>query len=325
MHSSPSGKYSLNITQNPTKPGCWNYSTGEVSKDNVVLATVNRNYSCFPFLFIENHPNGHDYLICGEDYQGQTVIELDTGKRRDFLPDEAKDGIGFCWAGYEFDIPSQVLIVDGCYWACPYEYRFFDFSDPMKGWPELVLDEYVLYGEKKPEIQGDIFKTYEIYEDDETNETETSSIKTFKREGDKLLFQEEWVSDAEKVRREENEKARVKYEAEMKLFKETDPLYLLYRDLLKDMPKADTHASVGITYEGWCPGFESREQRWCHRIHDRIKEETGYTIDLEWATKTGPIQLIIFKNGNSHEKKVFEHSVKGMQEAFDYAKGLINE
>ena len=28
---------------------------------------------------------------------------------------------------------GHTLAVDGCHWACPYEYRFFDFTDPARG------------------------------------------------------------------------------------------------------------------------------------------------------------------------------------------------
>ena len=40
--------------------------------------------------------------------------------------------------------------------------------------------------------------------------------------------------------------------------------------------------------------------------------------------KTGPIKLVIFKDGKSHEAKFFmEHSVKSMEEAFAYSKELL--
>ena len=46
------------------------------------------------------------------------------------------------------------------------------------------------------------------------------------------------------------------------------------------------------------------------------KDTQPYTVDLDWAVKTGPIKLTIFKNGNTHETKFYEHSVTGMIEAF---------
>ncbi len=324
---SQSGKYILVITKQPTKPGCWDYSVGEVSLNSVLISTVNRNYSSFPFLFIEGHPNGHDYLVCGEDYQGQTVIELDTGKRLDFLPPEAEKGHAFCWADYEFDAASNLLVVEGCHWACPYEFRFYDFSNPMLGWPEIKADDVIYESPKKPEIHGDIIKTFEMDKDDDGADTEKiAAIKTFKAvnegAGHKLILQEEWVSEEEQKKRKANKEATARYEAEIKLFKETDSLYLRYRELVKEMPDAETHAGVGVTYDGWCPDFKVQERRWCHRIH--YKQSKGYTIDLSWGTKTGPIKLEIFKDGKTHESKFFEHSVSGMEEAFAYAKELLS-
>lgn len=132
VHLSPSGKYKLVTSRYSTKKGCWAYSRGTVTKDGKIVADVKRNYSRFPFAWAENHPNGHDYLICGEDYQGQTIIELDTGKRLDHLPEDAKKGWGFCWAVIHPSPDKLTLAVEGCYWACPYEVVFIDFSEPMQ-------------------------------------------------------------------------------------------------------------------------------------------------------------------------------------------------
>lgn len=130
-YNSPSGKYRIVIESYKTTSGAWNYTRGLVYNDTKLIADVKRNYCSFPYLFVEDHPNGHDYLICGEDYQGQTIIELDTGKRIDYLPDGAKKGYGFCWAHYETSPDKTLLVVEGCYWACPYETIIMDFSDPM--------------------------------------------------------------------------------------------------------------------------------------------------------------------------------------------------
>ena len=93
--NSPSGKYNLTISFFKTGKNNWNYSQGKVYLNDKLIDTVNRNYSTFPFLFIENHPNGHDYLICGEDYQGQTIIELDTGIRKDYFPGQLPPAQGW--------------------------------------------------------------------------------------------------------------------------------------------------------------------------------------------------------------------------------------
>lgn len=140
---SPSGKYKLVITEYTTKPGCWNYSRGRVyHKDSdECIADVKRNYHRFPYSWIESHANGHDYLICGADYQGQTIIELDTGKRVDYVPKSAQQGAGFCWVAHNPSPDGQLLAVEGCFWAAPYEVVIYDFSNPMEApWLELARD-----------------------------------------------------------------------------------------------------------------------------------------------------------------------------------------
>lgn len=137
-HASPSGAYRVLITQHPTGPGTWAYSRGRVFEgaSNTLIAEVRRNFSAFPFSWVEQHASGHDYLVCGEDYQGQTVIELDSGRRVDYRPEEANRGQAFCWAAHWPSPDGRLLAVDGCYWACPYEVLIVDFSQPMTApWP----------------------------------------------------------------------------------------------------------------------------------------------------------------------------------------------
>lgn len=137
---SDSGKYTLEVTRFRTLKGSWNYSRGRVRRtgSDEIIAEVRRNYSAFPYAFVEDHPNGHDYLVCGEDYQGQTVVELDTGERRDYLPQKAKKGFGFCWAAIHPSPDGNMLAVEGCFWACPYEVLVVDFSNPLEGpWSEF--------------------------------------------------------------------------------------------------------------------------------------------------------------------------------------------
>lgn len=138
--NSSSGKYKLEI-KHYKRQGSWNYTRGLVYKDNEEIADIKRNYCSFFHAFVENHPNGHDYLLCGQNYQGQTVIELDTGDRVDYLPGTARKGHGFCCAAYYPSPNKKYLFIDGCYWACPYESRIVDFSEPMK-LPYKMLNKF---------------------------------------------------------------------------------------------------------------------------------------------------------------------------------------
>lgn len=325
---SPSGRYSLSIEQRPTKPGCWNHTVGSVSNGETQIATVNRNYSSFPFLWIEAHPNGHDYLVCGEDYQGQTVIELDTGKRRDYVPDDAKQGVGFCWVSCRFDVGSMILVADGCIWAAPYEYRFYDFADPMSGWPEIESDRWIDADQKWPVVGPDgiicCYQTESVDDDDDGREGPTASIQRFIRDGHKLVCVDEWVSDAEKARRAEREESQRRYDSAMAEYRSSDQLYLTYIELLKDTSiKPDPYEGVGVTYSSWCPHWSGNERRMCRRLLSGRSDKLA--IDLEWAAKTGPIKLQIFRDGNRSETRWFDHSTQGMHAAFAAAKELSGQ
>ena len=130
---SPSGRYELEVVSWDA-PNGWEYSQGVVRRvrDRREIADVRRNYGMFPFAWCEDHPSRHDYLIAGEDYQGQTVLELDTAARVDHLPDTAERGTAFCWAKHYVSPDKTVLVVDGCFWACPYELVAFDFTSPLR-------------------------------------------------------------------------------------------------------------------------------------------------------------------------------------------------
>lgn len=42
----------------------------------------------------------------------------------------ALQGWGFCWANVLPSPDGMTLAVEGCYWACPYDLVFYDFSQP---------------------------------------------------------------------------------------------------------------------------------------------------------------------------------------------------
>jgi hypothetical protein len=128
---SPSGRFRLEICRYSTGPKSWNYSRGIVTRlaDGTRLADVKRNFGHFWHSWME-HANGHEYLLCGEDYQGYSVVNLTAGTCKTFFPQEGYGGGGFCWAEVYASPDTLVLAVDGCYWACPYDVVLYDFRDP---------------------------------------------------------------------------------------------------------------------------------------------------------------------------------------------------
>lgn len=319
---SPDEKYQIIINSYETREGCWYYSQGIVYRvgSDEPIATINRNYSSFPYLFIEDHPNGHDYLVCGQDYQGQTVIELDTGKRKDLKPHEK--GFGFCWSSYEFDYDSKILVVNGCFWACPYEYNFYDFSDPMNGWPELVKDELVESDTDdgvSPTIKPDgTIITYQIGYGNE----KIVATKFFKRSGNSLILEREEITPNEKKRREEEDTREKEFDELVEEYDKNDPIWLRFLELLKDpIFNFSGLRSIGRTFDTWCPTWKGSEYRFCKRINE--SNGKGYTLDIEIAHLSGPIKLITYHNGKVLEPMLFEHSIDGIEKAISYAKELI--
>src|SRR5215469_5836814 len=78
---SPLGRYRLDISRYNTDHdgrGYWAYSEGVIYDGDREVDRIRRNYPNFHHGWVEGHPNGHDYLLTGTHYMGQTVLELDT-------------------------------------------------------------------------------------------------------------------------------------------------------------------------------------------------------------------------------------------------------
>lgn len=131
LSTSPSGDFQLTIHDHEQPASAWGYSSGEVKyvQRDEPIAFIKRNIGHFWYRWI-THPNGCEYLLCGEDYQGYTVINLTRGRINTYFPENGYDGMGFCWTAVLPSPDGLRLAVEGCYWACPYQLVIFDFSQP---------------------------------------------------------------------------------------------------------------------------------------------------------------------------------------------------
>lgn len=171
-YMSPLFKYKLEIEKFSTKPGCWDYSLGKIyslkTNHSESIAEIKRNYSHFPFAWAIYHPNGHDYLICGKSYMGQTVVELDTGKVFNYSP----KGEDFCCVEFYPSPDKTKIAISGCYWGGTYEVRICDFSDPsklpLKVFQHVSDDAYdktkVYYSDFSEWIDDQTFKIKKTYD-----------------------------------------------------------------------------------------------------------------------------------------------------------------
>lgn len=128
---SPSGRYRLEIARHEHPENRWGYSRGVVADlaTGRTIADIRRNYAHFWHAWVLKR-DGLEYLLCGEDYQGYNVIDLATGANRVEFGESGYQGWGFCWVSVQPSPDGNILVVEGCRWACPYELVFFDFRDP---------------------------------------------------------------------------------------------------------------------------------------------------------------------------------------------------
>ena len=345
-YTSPSGKYTLKVESKSNGEGYWNSTVGTVTSRSNVLFEVERNYSQFPFLFIEDHPDtGDDYLVCGSDYQGQTVLNLSSGDRKDTLSEGGDEGVGFCWGGYEFDRGTRLLVVSGCYWACPWEYKIFDFSDPFDfkcavDDKEHGFDDYHTRIRITPEgvieartIDCDSEEYDEEDDDDTPYDFDTSKIPFHeerhftKNDNNKWELCHHWVSDELIAKRKAYAEAVEKQKAEWEHYKKTDEYFLALKSGMED-PIFSTKREYylkGQCYQGWHPTYEGTDTRIC--VHLACKQKTekyeDLSIDIEYGVKEAPILIKTSLDGKFRENKWFERSLTNMEAALAYAKGLL--
>lgn len=130
---SPSNKYRLKIECYEYREGYrrYSYSKGTITDSNEqIVSVINRNYGHFPFLWIEKQDK--EYLLCGIDYQGYTIVDLQSGESESYVPEDAYEGLGFCWAAMYHKKNNNRIAVEGCIWAHEYELIIYHFEDPMQ-------------------------------------------------------------------------------------------------------------------------------------------------------------------------------------------------
>lgn len=112
---SPSGKYTLELTPYVVKDArCPFYCVVEIVRtaDQERMGKIIRNESDFPFLFIEGY-EGKDYLLCAEDYQGFTIINITEGKKYDYIAEKSKRDLALRICDFYISPDKKVLAIEG--------------------------------------------------------------------------------------------------------------------------------------------------------------------------------------------------------------------
>lgn len=248
VHFSPSHKYKLTIEQIHNGPQIIDNTVGTFSRDDHVIATINRNYSEFPFTWFVK--DSQEWCFCGSTYMSQCFINLDTG----CIYDNAeklkntmvyKSGHSLCWAKVLVSPDANTVAVNGCVWGGEYYWSFYDISDITKGWYVLSgqnPDGYVVdceerdwnkdmndqwkndgtfvvnhYVEKCHDKDGTVLSTDQYYGKYQSLPEKLMLINletvNLKRVGNEMVKVDEWKSDEIKEREQywekENEKDKM--------------------------------------------------------------------------------------------------------------------
>ena len=122
-----------------------------------------------------------EYLICAEDLcGGQTVIDLTNKQMSSFSENED----GFIWTEFHLSPDAKTLAIIGCFWACPYVIKIYDFKNPLE-LPLREIKEIDLIGSEKIVgwLDNNSFKTKGI-KTETIQEPHESGGFTFKTTGE---------------------------------------------------------------------------------------------------------------------------------------------
>jgi len=270
----------------------------------------------------------------------QTFVNLDTGDIYDSTDQlkstkEYKGGLSFCWARSQISPDGNTLVVSGCIWGGPYEYKFYDFTDPSTGWPELETDDfYYEDGHKKSEWSEDgYFNIYESTEyinyngqkfdtwseeyfnmpnEDITEDKyvyETEQKRVVKREHNKIVTVSLWKSDKridEETEREKAEKENKRLREQMENDNE------LYQKIKKNLQQPPYHIYGGYMnpyFRLYIANFKS---------DDLTTNELKKQCEIVWHLTNGPIvmKFWICGKGNIKEKE-YLHELNSITEILD--------
>ena len=89
------------------------------------------------FVSLVNHSDGRIYLVFRVDLYGYGVVDLTTGRDFFYVP---KGPETFIWTAIHYTPVTDVLAVEGCFWACPFGLHLVDFRDPMMAsrWVDVI-------------------------------------------------------------------------------------------------------------------------------------------------------------------------------------------
>jgi hypothetical protein len=131
---SPSGIYLLNVDMcaGGDSKHAWGLAVATITErlTGEVVAQVTRDDDRFWHCWIEC--NGVEYMVCSEDTEGQTVIDLTHRRVESYAASDDQSDDQIVWVEF-YPSPSRMrLAVVGCHWGGPYFTAVYDFHEPME-------------------------------------------------------------------------------------------------------------------------------------------------------------------------------------------------
>jgi hypothetical protein len=154
--NSPMGKYTLELVPYSVSDNRFPfYSVVEIirTSDGDRIGKVIRNDADFPFIFVEDI-DGKDYLLCAEDNQGFTVINISEGKKHDYIAEKSKRGLAMRITDFYLSPDRKNLAIEGYVKNKPNdvvetdEIHFYRVEDFMKV-PYAEVDKRITFAYDK--------------------------------------------------------------------------------------------------------------------------------------------------------------------------------
>lgn len=138
--------------------------------------------------------NNQELLMFGNNYGIKTIINIETDEIYEPLHSEKYRYL----SSYKISPDGNTMAMLVCYPACCGEvYKFYDFSDLSKGWPELkIKDNLMFVAITCDESSWDNSNRFSIYTRDD--ESLLDKVETLERKNNKMHLVEIWKSEKQK-------------------------------------------------------------------------------------------------------------------------------
>ncbi|MBK5145659.1 hypothetical protein I2494_18455 [Budviciaceae bacterium BWR-B9] len=156
------------------------------SKNDIIYRYRNLDDSG-DFCKLITHSNGNLYLVFRIELYGYSVFNITENKAFHYIPEENET---FIWTDILYNPLNNILVVSGCFWACPFGIHILNFSEPMieTTWVDIhkeLEDGYDKYDDidfARWENDNLILKASEIYQCGETSKSRNIEISISKRQ-----------------------------------------------------------------------------------------------------------------------------------------------